>query len=200
VLLARDNDPARPVPDVTFETHRTLHVGGERIDLAWHGTNHTPDNIYIHFPDHGTLMLVDVILPGWVPYDSFNLNEDVPGSIAAPAKAMTYPWRHFIGGHMGRLGTRDDLVVYQQYVADLIDNIKKALVAVDPTPFFTRYGNNSWAAVKTYQAAQVAYASAPVIKKYTGVLAAADVYTDSTAFHLLESIRLDLGVGSQVHP
>jgi glyoxylase-like metal-dependent hydrolase (beta-lactamase superfamily II) len=200
VLLARDNDPTRPVPDVTFETHRTLHVGGERIDLAWHGTNHTPDNIYIHFPDHGTLMLVDVILPGWVPYDSFNLNEDVPGSIAAPAKAMTYPWKHFIGGHMGRLGTRDDLVVYQQYVADLIDNIKKALVAVDPTPFFTRYGNNSWAAVKTYQAAQVAYASAPVIKKYTGVLAAADVYTDSTAFHILESIRLDLGVGSQVHP
>ena len=200
VLLARDNDPARPVPDVTFETHRTLHVGGERIDLAWHGTNHTPDNIYIHFPDHDTLMLVDINLPGWVPYDSFNLNEDVPGSIAAPAKAMAYPWKHFIGGHMGRLGTRDDMVVYQQYVTDLIDNIKKALVTVDPTPFFTRYGNNSWAAVKTYQAAQVDYAAAPVIKKYTGVLAAADVYTASTAFIILESIRLDLGFGSQVHP
>src|SRR4249919_3750646 len=26
VLLANENDPARPVPDVTFETHRTLHV------------------------------------------------------------------------------------------------------------------------------------------------------------------------------
>src|SRR6266849_4100680 len=43
VLLASENDPARPVPDVTFETHRRLQVGGERIDLAWHGTNHTPD-------------------------------------------------------------------------------------------------------------------------------------------------------------
>jgi len=201
-LLARANDPARPVPlpDVTFETHRTLHVGGERVDLAWHGTNHTPDNIYIHFPDHDTLMLVDILLPGWVPYDSFNLNEDVPGSLAAPAEAMAYPWKHFIGGHMGRLGTRDDMAVYQQYVTDLIDNIKIALGAVDPTPFFTRYGNNSWAAVKTYQDAQVAFATAPVIQKYTGVLAAADVYTASTAFHILESIRLDLGFGSQVHP
>ena len=199
-LLARDNDPARPVPDVTFDEDYTLDVGGERIDLAWHGTNHTPDNIYIHFPDHHTLMLVDVILPGWVPYDSFNLNEDVPGSIAAPATAMAYPWTHFIGGHMGRLGTRDDMAVYQQYVTDLIDNIKKAVVTVDPTPFFSRYGNNSWAAVQTYQAAQVDYAAAPVIKKYTGVLAAADVYTPSTAFHILESIRLDLGFGSQVHP
>ncbi|MEA2384539.1 MAG: hypothetical protein QOH72_4510 [Solirubrobacteraceae bacterium] len=201
-LLARNNDPARPVPlpDVTFETHRTLHVGGERIDLAWHGANHTPDSIYIHFPGHDTLMLVDILLPGWVPFNSFNLNEDVPGSIAAPAKAMAYPWKHFIGGHMGRLGTRDDMAVYQQYVKDLIVNIKRALVAVDPTPFFTRYGNNSWAAVQTYQAAQIALAAAPVIEKYTGVLAAADVYTASTVFPILESIRLDLGVGSQIHP
>ena len=199
-LLAEENDPARPVPDITFDTRYTLRVGGERIDLAWHGTNHTPDNSYIHFPGHDTLMLVDIVLPRWVPYDSFNLNEDVQGSIAAPATAMAYPWKHFIGGHMGRLGTRDDMTVYQRYVDDIIAGVKKALVTVDPTPFFTRYGNNSWAAVKTYQAAQVAYASAPVIKKYTGVLAAADVYTDSTAFHLLESIRLDLGVGSQVHP
>jgi glyoxylase-like metal-dependent hydrolase (beta-lactamase superfamily II) len=199
-LLARDNDPARPVPDLTFQNHHALRVGGERIDLAWHGTNHTPDNSYIHFPDHDTLMLVDIQLPGWVPYDSFNLNEDVPGSIAAPATAMAYPWKHFIGGHMGRLGTRGDMVVYQQYVADLIDGVTKALTAVDPTPFFAKYGNNSWAAVKTYQDAQVDYASAPVIKKYTGVLAAADVYTASTAFILLESIRLDLGAGSQIHP
>jgi hypothetical protein len=67
-------------------------------------------------------------------------------------------------------------------------------------PYFAKYGNNSWAAVQTYQAAQVDYAAAPVIKKYTGVLAAADVYTASTAFILLESIRLDQGFGSQIHP
>jgi hypothetical protein len=199
-LLARDNDPARPVPDVTFETQHTLHVGGERIDLAWHGTNHTPDNSYIYFPDHDTLMLVDINLPGWAPYDSFNLNEDVPGSIAAPATAMAYPWKHFIGGHMGRLGTRNDMIVYQRYVDDIIAGVKKALVTIDPTPFFTKYGNNAWAAVKAYQAAQVDYAAAPVIKKYTGVLAAADVYTASTTFIILESIRLDLGVDSLVHP
>ena len=36
-LLARDNDPTRPVPDVTFDERYTLHVGGERIRLAWRG-------------------------------------------------------------------------------------------------------------------------------------------------------------------
>jgi glyoxylase-like metal-dependent hydrolase (beta-lactamase superfamily II) len=198
-LLAQENDPTRPVPDITFDTSYTLRVGGERIELAWHGTNHTADNSYIHFPDHDTLMLVDICLPRWVPYDSFNLNEDVQGSIAAPATAMAYPWKHFIGGHMGRLGTRNDMVVYQQYVDDLIAGVKQSLAAVDPTPFFVKYGDNEWAAVKEYQAAQVDYAAAPVIKKYLGVLAAADVYTASTAFVILESVRLDLGAGSQVH-
>jgi hypothetical protein len=112
---------------------------------------------------------------------------------------MKYPWKHFVGGHMGRLGTRGDMAVYQQYVDDLLDGVQKSLAAIDPTPFFVKYGNNSWAAVKTYQDAQVKYASDPVIKKYTGVLAAVDVYTAGTAFILLETIRLDLGIGSQVH-
>jgi glyoxylase-like metal-dependent hydrolase (beta-lactamase superfamily II) len=117
-LLARDNDPTRPAPDVTFDERYTLHVGGERIRLAWQGTNHTSDNIYIHLPNQDTLMLVDLVLPGWVPFYDFNLSEDVPASIAAPATALSYPWKHYIGGHMGRLGTRDDVVVHQQYVAD----------------------------------------------------------------------------------
>jgi glyoxylase-like metal-dependent hydrolase (beta-lactamase superfamily II) len=199
-LLARDNDPARPVPDLTFDKRYTLQVGGERIRLAWRGTNHTPDNIYIHLPDHDALMLVDVVLPGWVPFYDFNLSEDVPASIAAPAAALSYPWKHYIGGHMGRLGTRDDVVVHQQYVTDIADNVRTALATVDPTPYFTRYGNNSWAAAKTYLDAVADYAAAPVIAKYTGVLAGADVFTASTAFIILESIRLDLGFGSQVHP
>ena len=46
----------------------------------------------------------------------------------------------------------------------------------------------------------VAIAAAPVIEKYTGVLAAADVFTESTTFQVLQSIRLDLGYGSWVHP
>jgi hypothetical protein len=59
---------------------------------------------------------------------------------------MAYPWKHFIGGHIGRLGTRADMVLYQQYVNDIIDGVKKALSTVDPTPYFAKYGNNVWAA------------------------------------------------------
>jgi glyoxylase-like metal-dependent hydrolase (beta-lactamase superfamily II) len=199
-LLLRDKDPTRPAPTTTFRDRTTLNVGGERIRLAYHGTNHTPDNIYIHFPDHDTLMLVDIVTSGWVPIYNANLSEDLPAFIQAPTTALSYPWKHFIGGHVGRLGTRSDVTLHRQYLADISDGARTALATVDPTPYFVNYGQNSWAAVKTYLDAVTDYAAAPVISKYTGVLAAADVFTTSTTLVILESIRLDLGVGSQVHP
>jgi len=150
--------------------------------------------------DHDALMLVDIVNPGWAPVCQSNLTEDLPGYIAAPNTALTYPWKHFIGGHMGRLGTRDDVATHRQYMADIADSSRKALDTVDPTPYFVKYGANTWAAVRGYLDAITAAAAAPVIEKYTGVLAAADVFTASTTFHVMQSIRLDLGYGSQVHP
>jgi glyoxylase-like metal-dependent hydrolase (beta-lactamase superfamily II) len=132
-LLLRDNDPARPPNEETFQDEAHLVIGGEHINLAWHGSNHSPDNIFIHLPDHDTMMLVDIVNPGWVPIYQSNLSEDIPGYLEAPATALGYEWTHFIGGHMGRLGTRD-------------------------------------------------------------------VFTEDVAFQVMQSIRLDLGHGAQVHP
>ena len=201
-LLQRDNDPAKPAPDVTFQDRYTLEVAGERVELAWHGPNHSPDNIFIHFPDHDALMLIDIVNAGWVPIYNLNLSEDVPGYLQAPATALSYPWKHFIGGHLGRLGTRDDISLHQQYIADIQAGAREALGTVDPTPYFVKYGENVWAAVKGYLDELTDRAAKPVIAKYTGVLAAADVevFTTSTTFMILQSIRLDLGPSAPVHP
>ncbi len=125
-------------------------------------------------------MLVDIVNPGWAPVYQSNLTEDVQGYIKAPDTALTYRWKHFIGGHMGRLGTRDDIALHQRYMADIADSSRKALDTVDPTPYFVKYGENTWAAVRGYLDAVTAAAAEPVIEKYTGVLAAADVFTAST--------------------
>ena len=199
-LLLRDNDPARPAPTETFADRYTLDIGGERIELAWHGPNHSPDNIYIHFPDHDTLMLVDVVNPGWAPVYLSNLTEDIPGYLQAPGTALSYPWRHFIGGHLGRLGTRDDVRLHQQYMDDIAVSVRTTLPTLDPTPYFQKYGENVWAAFKGSLDEIARTAAAPVIEKYAGVLAAADVFTESTTFQVMQSIRLDLGDGFYVHP
>ena len=201
-MLLRDNDPARPAPELTFADRYTLEVGGERVELAWHGPNHSPDNIFIHFPDHDALMMIDVVNAGWVPIYNLNLSEDVPGYIAAPATALSYPWTHFICGHLGRLATREDVAVHQAYITDIEASVKEALASVDPMPFYMHYKENFWAGVKGHLDTVTDQAAAPVIAKYTGVLAAADieVFTRTTTFAIMQSFRLDYGPSGPVHP
>jgi glyoxylase-like metal-dependent hydrolase (beta-lactamase superfamily II) len=201
-FLARDGDPARPLPEVTFADRYTLEVGGERVELAWHGPNHTPDNIYIHFPDHDTLMFIDVVNAGWVPIYNTNLSEDVIGYMGAPSIALDYPWTQLISGHLGRLATRDDVAIHQQYIADIEESAREALASVNPVPYYMRYGANVWAGVKGHLDTVTERAAAPVIAKYTGVLAAADIeaFTLTTTFAIMQSLRLDRGPSGPVHP
>jgi hypothetical protein len=85
-------------------------------------------------------------------------------------------------------------------MADIDASVRTALTKVDPTPYFRKYGENTWAGVKGYLDACTDAAATPVIEKYRGVLAAADVFTHSTTFWVMESIRLDLGFASYVQP
>jgi glyoxylase-like metal-dependent hydrolase (beta-lactamase superfamily II) len=201
-LLSLDGDPGRPLPDVTFADTYTLEVGGERVELAWHGSNHTPDNIYIHFPGHDTLMFIDVVNAGWVPIYNTNLSEDVQGYMQAPEIALSYPWSHLISGHLGRLATREDVAMHQQYIADIEASSREALASVNPVPYYMHYGENVWAGVKGHLDAVTERAAAPVIAKYTGVLAAADIeeFTITTTFAIMQSLRLDKGPSGPVHP
>jgi len=63
-----------------------------------------------------------------------NLSEDIPGNIDAPATALTYPWKTYIGGHLGRLGKREDIELHQAYIADIAESAQGALSTVDPIP------------------------------------------------------------------
>jgi hypothetical protein len=67
-----------------------------------------------------------------------------------------------------------------------------------PHRSLVKYGEKSCAHVKAYVDAVPESAAPPVIEKYTGVMAAADVYTAHTALWILESIGLDRGVGINV--
>jgi glyoxylase-like metal-dependent hydrolase (beta-lactamase superfamily II) len=194
-FLLRANDPNRPAPTVTFEDRYTLQVGGERLELAYHGPNHSPDNIFIHAPAQRTLMVVDILYPGWVPFKNLAVSQDIPAWLGAQHIAMAYPWRTLVGGHLGRLGVRADGDLQLAYMADL-EASTRAAMTLDPAPYFAKYGptGNSWAVFKTYLDAVAELAAAPVAAKYTGVLAAADVFTLDHAGTLVESLRIDAGI------
>jgi glyoxylase-like metal-dependent hydrolase (beta-lactamase superfamily II) len=195
-LLLRDNDPNRPPPTVTFDERYTLDVGGERLELAFHGPNHSPDNIFVFAPRHRTLMVVDVVFPGWAPFKGLGVSQDVPGWVHAQDITLNYAWQTLVAGHLGRLGTRADVALQRQYVADLEASARATMASLDPTPFFQKYGptGNSWAIFKAYLDAASQQAADPVVAKYTGKLAAADVFSFDNAFVMFESLRIDAGV------
>ena len=103
---------------------------------------------------------------------------------------------------MGRLATRDDVAVHQQYMADIEASARDALASVNPVPFYVAAGENFWAGVKGHLDAVTERAAAPIVAKYTGVLAAADVeeLTYTTTFQVMQSLRLDSGPSGPVHP
>ncbi|MGJ6968315.1 MBL fold metallo-hydrolase [Streptosporangium sp. G11] len=195
-FLRRDADPNRPAPTLTFDAHHVLRVGGERLELAYHGPNHSPDNIFVYAPQQETLMVVDVLYPGWVPFKNLAVSQDIPGWLRAHDTAMRYPWRTLVGGHLGRLGTRADGHLQQRYLADLQTSVRDTVSSLDPAPFFSKYGpaGNAWAIFAGYLNAVAQQAAAPVIASYLGTLAAADVFTKDNAFGLLESMRIDTGL------
>jgi hypothetical protein len=65
--------------------------------------------------------------------------------------------------------------VHQAYITDIEASVKEALARVDPLPFYMAYGENFWAGVKAHLDTVTDRAAAPIIAKYTGVLAAADI-------------------------
>jgi glyoxylase-like metal-dependent hydrolase (beta-lactamase superfamily II) len=194
-LLREAGDPNRPPPTMTFASHRILEFGHDRLELAFHGPNHSPDNIFVYAPRHRTLMVVDVLFPGWVPFRSLALSQDIPGWVRAQDIAMDYDWTTLVGGHVGRLGFRPDGELQREYIRDLDASVKLTMSNLDPTPFFQQYGpsGNAWAIFAAYLDAGARQASAPIIDKYLDKLGGADVFTVDHASALVNSLRLDVG-------
>ena len=129
--LAAKADPNRPLPTQTFSDSMTLNVGSQTLQLDYHGVNHEPGNIYIYAPDQKVLMLVDVVFPGWTPFQDLALAESVDGFLAAHDQILAYDFDHFIGGHLNRIGTRTDVENQKEYFDDIVQAGGKANAAMD---------------------------------------------------------------------
>ena len=109
-----------PIPTETFSNNYTLQIGNQTLQLDYYGDNHEPGNIFIYAPNQKVLMLVDVIFPGWAPFPYLATAKDVAGFIKAHDIALNnYDFNTFVGGHLTRLGTRNDAIVQREFVSDL---------------------------------------------------------------------------------
>jgi glyoxylase-like metal-dependent hydrolase (beta-lactamase superfamily II) len=190
--LRRDADPHRPVPSVTFTDRYTLRVGDQVLQLSYKGENHTAGNIFIYAPRQAVLMLVDVIFPGWVPFDYLAVAVDVPGYITAYEQTLAYPFQTFIGGHLTRLGTRQDVLDGRQYVHDLRTSTANALQTVSFQALANKIGyGNVYALARTYYDTVVDTAAAAMTARWQGRLGGVDVFTRDNCYAMQTSLRGD---------
>lgn len=191
-ILREREDPRRPVPDVTFRDEYTLEVGNQTLELAYRGNNHQVGNIFIYAPRQRTLMLVDVVFPGWVPYKNLGVAQDVPGYIRAHDEALSYDFDTLVAGHVDRLGTRQDVETSKEYVTDLLAAAGAAFAATELQPIVERVGpDNPWEIFDTYQDEVVQQCTEQMLLKWRGRLDGGGVYMDDNCWVMVESLGID---------
>ena len=191
-LLARAKDPKRPVPTVTFRDRYTLKVGGQTLELSYHGVAHAPGNIFIYAPEQRVLMVVDVVFPGWMPWRRFALAQDVPGYFHQVAEIDQVPFKIFVGGHVSRTGTHADVRTQLEFMSDVKSAAAKALRTTAVGEEMSLQDKaNPWAVFDNYIDRVVVQCVNTVSPKWQSKLAGYDVYIWDQCYAMEQSLRID---------
>ena len=188
-----------PLATRVFSRLKFVHLGSQLLKLSYLGPVHEPGNIFIYAPYQRVLMLVDVIFPGWSPFNDLALAEDVPKFLEAHDLVLSFDFETFVGGHLNRLGRRQDVEAARRYMDDLRLNAAAALS--DPALFqiFGIVPGNSLGAFSIYLD-QVACrcanltldpAATPSGENWLSLLGAADINTVGHCWQIAESLRID---------
>lgn len=192
-LLARDNDPNRPLPTVTFADRHSLKVGSQVLELAYHGDAHEPGNIFIYAPAQQTLMVVDMVFPGWMPWRRFAVAHDIPGYFAQLEEIRKAPFKTLVGGHVARTGTHADVDRQIAFLQDLKAAATKALGSTKPGEGLDAKtaSENPWAVFDDYIDRVVVQCVNGLTPKWQNQLAAYDVYIWDQCYAMEQSLRID---------
>lgn len=191
-LLIADNDPNRPIPTKTFATDYTLKVGSEKLQLSYHGYGHELGNIYIFAPEQKTLMVVDVIYPGWMMWRRLALAQDIPGLFRQVEEIKTFNFDKLVAGHVARVGTMADVKLQSDFMNDLKAAAGTALsttqVGIDSAPEDL---TNPWAVYDSYIDRVAISCVNTLTPKWQDKLAAFDVFIWDQCYAMEQSLRID---------
>jgi glyoxylase-like metal-dependent hydrolase (beta-lactamase superfamily II) len=191
-LLLRANDPDRPIPTVTFKDKYTLKVGGKVLELSYHGVAHEPGNIFIYAPAQRTLMVVDVVFSGWMPWRRFALAQDIPGYFLQVQEISNMDWDTLVSGHVERTGTHADVAMQLEFMNDLRNATRLALKSTKlGEELSPADSGNPWAFYGNYIDRVVIQAMNALAPKWSNKLAAYDVYIWDQCYAMENSLRIE---------
>jgi glyoxylase-like metal-dependent hydrolase (beta-lactamase superfamily II) len=192
-ILKRRNDPRRPVPAITFRDRYTLKLGGQTLELIYPGPNHETGNIIIWAPRQRTLMLVDVIYPGYMPYKNLGIVEDLSGYIHIHRTVLGFDFDTFVGGHVGRLGNRTDVEASLEFVNQLY-SVSSGIMTRTPFPVFLAVhpGPDRWDLHNEYEKTLVDQCAAELGPSWEKRFADTRTYLKDNCWAMIESITVQI--------
>jgi len=191
-LLTRAADPARPVPTVAFQDTYSLEVGSHVLKLSYHGNGHEPGNIFIDAPEQETLMVVDLVFPGWMPFRRLAVSQDIPGWLSQVEEIEKMPFKKLVSGHVTRLGTREDVKMQVEFDSDLKTAVGEALKSnvyvdgINPADM-----GNTWALVDDYTARVAGQCVTKLTPKWKSRLGGFDTFIWDNCYAMEQSLRVD---------
>jgi glyoxylase-like metal-dependent hydrolase (beta-lactamase superfamily II) len=192
-LLTRDNDPNRPLATVTFDDKYRLSVGTQVLELSYHGNAHVPGNIFIYAPKQRTLMVIDVVFPGWMPWRRFAVSQDIPAYFGQVKEISNWDFDTLVGGHVARTGTHADVTTQLAFMEDLKAAAETALKATTPGVGLSAAdrSSNPWSVFDNYIDRVALSCVNQLTPKWSTKLAAYDVYIWDQCFSMEQSLRID---------
>jgi len=104
-------DPHTVIPDeAVSDSGRTITLGGTRLELTYHGLNHSDSNLVMRLPKEKIVFVVDTLPVGQVPGRSM-IDFHPMEAETFIKEVLALEWDHLIPGHPGpngRLGTKKD--------------------------------------------------------------------------------------------
>lgn len=192
--VAKNVTMVPPIPTITFSKNYTLTIGNQTLKLDYYGSNHLPGNIFIYAPKQKVLMLVDIVFPGWVPFPYLAIAKDVAGFIKAHDIALDkYDFDKFVGGHLTRLGTRNDVAIQKEFIDDLKNAAKKVNQEVLFSKVAQQVGrfDNPWLIFSKYIDAVNEKCTQLVLPKWENKLGGAREFMSTHCFSMSEAERVD---------
>ena len=195
--VAKNASTVPPIPTVTFAKNYTLQIGNQTLKLDYYGVNHLPGNIFIYAPNQKVLMLVDIVFPGWIPFPYLAIAKDTAGFIKAHDIALNnYDFDTLVGGHLTRLGTRNDVIVQKEFVSDLEKAAAQANQQVSFGEIAKQVGGgggqpNPWLIFSKYIDAINENCVNSMLPKWENRLGGAQEFMSTHCFTMTESGRVD---------
>jgi hypothetical protein len=201
-ILALRKDPHRPAPTITFTDTYSLKLGGQTLVLDYPGINHERGNTFLYAPKQETLMLVDVVNPGYMPYKNLGIAEDVAGYREAQKRALAFDFSTFVGGHVTRLGDHSDVELSREFVSDLSKTAVSALNSFS-LPEFAKTNparvKDKWDLHNEYETAVVDRCYNELLPRWQDRLADSPTYLRDNYWAMMESVIVTLPPENSLH-